>query len=155
MSNTAALIALEKAIKFESDGRDFYLRSAETLANPLARMLFITLADDEQSHIKRVRELYEELKDKPGWPDESTMIGRHSGVLDIFEAEDAKIPAASDNDATQALTRALEMEKKGLAFYTELMEAAGGAAEKRFYANLVAEETKHRIAIEKALENLG
>ena len=81
----AAILALEQAIKFESDGRDFYLRAAASLADPAAKGLFAALAEDEKDHIRRVREIYEELKDKPGWPSVDAMVARQSGVLDGFE----------------------------------------------------------------------
>ncbi|MBE0617063.1 MAG: hypothetical protein IH608_03945, partial [Proteobacteria bacterium] len=75
----AAVVALGAAAKFESDGRDFYLRSAERVENPAARAIFLALAEDEKDHVRRVREIYEELKDKPGWPDVFSMVARRSG----------------------------------------------------------------------------
>jgi rubrerythrin len=156
LMGNAALYALERAIKFESDGRDFYLRTAEAVTDPVAKMLFLSLAEDEKDHIRRVREIYEELKLKPGWPSVASMVARQAGVLDVFERESAKYDRAgkSDVDAVEALEKAAEMEQKGLAFYRERGSEASCDAEAKFYQNLVEEEVKHLEAIKLAIKEL-
>jgi rubrerythrin len=153
----AAVVALGEAVKFESDGRDFYLRSAEAVQNPLARSVFLALADDEKDHIRRVREIYEELKDKPGWPDVTTMVTRTSGVLGVFEAAAASLPENTPVDLTaeQALAKAREMERQGLAFYRDRQARASCDAEAEFFRRLVSEEEVHMAALEKVLDRLG
>jgi len=153
----AAVVALGEAVKFESDGRDFYLRSAEAVQNPLARSVFLALAEDEKDHIRRVREIYEELKDKPGWPDVTTMVARSSGVLDAFEAAAVSLPENLGEDLTaeQALDKARAMERAGLAFYRDRVARASCDAEAEFFRRLVSEEEVHLAAIEKVLDRLG
>lgn len=153
----AAIIALGEAVKFESDGRDFYLRSADVVQNPLARSVFLALAEDEKDHIRRVREIYEELKDKPGWPDVTTMVARSSGVLDAFEAAAVSLPENLGEDLTaeQALDKARAMERAGLAFYRDRVARASCDAEAEFFRRLVSEEEVHLAAIEKVLDRLG
>lgn len=153
----AAVVALGEAVKFESDGRDFYLRAAEQAEDPAARSVFSSLAEDEKDHVRRVREIYEELKDKPGWPDLPSMVTRRSGVLDAFEQAAARLPGLvpADGTAGQALRTAREMEQKGLAFYRERLSRASCEAEAEFYRRLVAEEQVHLAAIEKLLSALG
>jgi rubrerythrin len=152
--NDAALVALEQAIRFESDGRDYYLAASAQAKNPLAAKLFLALADEEKDHVRRVREIYEELKDKPGWPSMTEMVARQAGVLDVFQ----KAPPASmaaDADEHAALTRAAEMERKGIGFYRDRLAQASCAAEAAFYKRLVAEEEQHLRAVEKALAALA
>jgi len=153
----AAVVALGEAVKFESDGRDFYLRSADAVQNPLAKSVFLALAEDEKDHIRRVREIYDELKDKPGWPNVSAMVARSSGVLDAFEEAAAALPqkVPADVTAAQALRTAREMEGKGLAFYRDRLARASCDAEAEFFRRLVSEEQAHLGAIEKVLDRLG
>jgi rubrerythrin len=153
----AAVVALGEAVKFESDGRDFYLRAAEAAVNPLARAVLEALAEDERDHVRRVREIYEELKDKPGWPDVATMVTRASGVLDAFEKASANLSAALPPDASvhAALTTAVEMEKKGLVFYRERVAKASCPAETEFFRQLVAEEEIHFQTIERLRATLA
>lgn len=156
-SRDAAIVALGEAVKFESDGRDFYLRAAERAANPMARAVFLALAEDEKEHVRRVREIYEELKDKPGWPDVSAMVARHSGVVDAFEQAAASLEASNIADATveEALRTAVDMEKKGLAFYRDRLGKSSCEAEAQFYRRLVAEEEIHLRTVERAIAELS
>jgi rubrerythrin len=153
MGNAAA-IALEQAVRFESDGRDFYLRAAEAATHPGAKTVFLSLAEDETNHIERVREIFEELKHKPGWPDELTMVARQTGVLDVFERAfpDA---AARDAGSVDALRTALTMEKSGIGFYRDRMNEATCAAEIEFFQRLLNEELLHVRAIDGMLQKLG
>lgn len=152
----SALVALSGAIKFESDGRDFYLDAAEQVADPLSRAIFAALAEDETDHIRRVREIYEELKARPGWPDVETMVARQSGVLDAFEQASARLPAEvpAATDAQDALGKAAEMERKGLAFYRERLSKASCPAESEFFRRLVDEEQIHLEAVLKVLRTV-
>ena len=152
----AAIVALADAVKFESDGRDFYLRAAERAENPLAKTVFLALADDEKAHVRRVREIYEQLKDKPGWPDVGAMVARHSGVADAFELAASNLTGSvvADADAEAALHTAVEMEQKGLAFYRERLDKASCGAEEEFYRTLVAEEALHLKTLHSVLKQL-
>ncbi len=153
----AAVVALAEAVKFESDGREFYLRAAERVLHPLAKALFQALAEDEKDHIRRVREIYEELKSRPGWPETSAMVARHAGVEDAFrtalEHLDQEVP--QDADALDALAKAEELEEKGLGFYRDRLAKASCEAEAEFYRRLVAEEEIHLQTIRKAIEELS
>lgn len=151
--NDAALVALEQAIRFESDGRDYYLAASAQAKNPLAAKLFLALADEEKDHVRRVREIYEELKDKPGWPTVTEMVARQAGVLDVFQK--ASTSSVIDADGREALTRAAEMERKGIGFYRDRLAQASCEAEATFYKRLVAEEEQHLRAVEKALAALA
>ncbi|NOY45405.1 MAG: ferritin family protein [Deltaproteobacteria bacterium] len=152
----AAVLALSEAVKFESDGRDFYLQAVERVSNPLAKAVFQALAEDELDHIRRVREIYEELKSQAGWPDSTAMVARASGVEDAFAraARDLDRHVAPDADALEALEKAAELERKGLGFYRDRLAQATCDAEAEFYRRLVAEEEVHLRTIEKALEDL-
>jgi rubrerythrin len=152
----AAIVALGDAVKFESDGRDFYQRAAEKAENPLAKSVLLALADDEKDHVRRVREIYEQLKDKPGWPDPGAMVARRSGVVDAFETAAANLSGsvAPDADAEGALHLAMGLEEKGLAFYRERLDKASCDAEAAFYRTLVAEEETHLRTIRSVLEQL-
>ena len=153
----AAVVALAEAVKFESDGRDFYLRAADRARDPLARAVFAALAEDEKEHIRRVREIYEELKSRPGWPDALAMVARKSGVLGVFReaAERLQVDAPEDADAVSALRTAVEMERKGLGFYRDRLAKATCDAEAEFYRRLADEEEVHLRVIEDVLERLG
>ncbi|MBI5015705.1 MAG: ferritin family protein [Deltaproteobacteria bacterium] len=153
----AAVVALGEAVKFESDGRDFYLRAAAEAASPLTRAVLEALAEDERDHVRRVREIYEELKGKPGWPDVPTMVAHASGVLDAFEqaSSNLSVVVPPDAEARDVLVTATEMEKKGISFYRERAAKATCAAEEEFFRRLVAEEEVHLHTLAKLRGTIG
>jgi len=81
-------------VKFESDGRDFYLRSADAVQNPLAKSVFLALAEDEKDHIRRVREIYDELKRLAPDVTEGTLLVRvHPDVARALAGDEAELLA--------------------------------------------------------------
>lgn len=154
MSN-ASLIALEQAIQFESDGHDYYLELSTKLTDTLARALFRSLAEDEMEHIKRVREIHDGLKDKPGWPSVTAMIARKSGVQDPFEAETLSAQGLPANaELPQALGKAVDLERQSIQFYRDRLVQATCEGEKQFFSHLVAQEEHHKRVLEAALKKL-
>ena len=153
----AAVVALGQAVKFESDGRDFYLRAAEEVQHPFAKAIFRALAEDEKDHVRRVREIYEELKDKPGWPTVPAMMAKGSGMLDAFERASVGLNAAVARDvaAEGALAAAEELERAGLAFYRDRASRATCEAEAEFYRRLVTEEELHLHTIQRVRKDLA
>jgi rubrerythrin len=147
----AALWALGEAVKFEADGRDFYLRAGSEAVNQLARAVFLALAEDEKEHVQRVREIYEELKGKAGWPEVETMVARSCGVLNAFEESAASGIVPADLSEQEALGRAAEMEKRGLLFYRARLAKATCEAETAFFRRLIDEEQGHLAAIERLI----
>lgn len=151
-TNAAAVIALGEAIKLESDGKAFYAEAAEKASDPSVKAILSALADDEKDHLRRVREIYEELKNRPGWPDSRTMIARKSGALNVFEEAGEKALASIAGDgAGNALKVALEMENKSADFYKKRAEEASCDAEKEFYKELISEEESHVLIINRLL----
>jgi rubrerythrin len=147
----SAVLALEQALKFESDGREFYLLAAEEANNSLVKAIFTALAEEELSHVARVRAIYEELKNNSGWPDEITMVAAQTGVVDVFEREAARLPLPADISVRGALKKALDLEKEAMEFYSLRLLKASCKAETAFYKRLVAEETFHLETLKKAL----
>jgi rubrerythrin len=147
----SAIIALEKAIQFESDGHDYYQRLADEMNDPAVKGLFALLAEDEKDHIARVREIYEELKDKPGWPSVDSMIARQSGSYDAFELASQKCAGIGcDAGVTQAIDKAITMEEAGIAFYSQRLDQATCDAEAKFFTALVEEEKRHLEILQKS-----
>ena len=51
--------ALEEAIRFETDGREFFLKAAQKAKSYFAKLIFETIAEEELGHIKRVRDIFD------------------------------------------------------------------------------------------------
>jgi len=53
--------ALEAAIKFEEDGRTFFLAAHKKTEEKFVKSIFLSLADAELDHIQRIRTIYDSL----------------------------------------------------------------------------------------------
>ena len=59
------LEAFQAAMKFEEDGRAFFLAASEKTTEKFAKFILLDLAEAELDHIERVKEIYNAL-DKMG-----------------------------------------------------------------------------------------
>ena len=50
---------LEEAIRFETDGREFFLQAAEKAKTYFAKVIFQIIAEEELDHIRKVKQIYE------------------------------------------------------------------------------------------------
>ncbi len=171
----AAIVALANAEKFESGGRYFFLVtvwkpvSRSRREQPIREQARASgcaddfvgaglpaktgfpcrhyLRADEKDHLRRVREIYEQLKGKPDWPEVGVLVADHSAEVDGFAAASANlagsVAAAADADAEAALHAAMGMEQKGLTFHREHLGMVSCDSEAEFYRTLVAEEELH------------
>ncbi len=135
---------LEEAIRFEVEGRDFFLKAADQTKNYFAKLIFQVIAEDELDHIERVKKIYEHLlqseKQEPTPP-----VPKVSRLKNVFvqakEQMDSK--AVVNADEMEAIRLAVQLEIRGHEFYKRLSEEATRLFEKTFYQQLAQEESAH------------
>jgi len=136
--------ALEEAIRFETDGREFFLKAAEKAKSYFAKLIFETIAEEELGHIKRVKDIY----DRSTTSDKqisSSPISEKNPLGNIFQkAEESIDPNLITNaDELEAIRLAIQLEIKGHEFYNRLAKDACNEYEKVFYHQLAEEESNH------------
>ncbi len=138
--------ALEEAIRFEIDGREFFLQAAEKAETYFTKSIFKVLAEEELSHIQRVKEVHKRClsseKDVflPPGP------GPHKNHLEnIFEQAKRETDprVLIKTSELEAVRLALQLEIKGHDFYDRLAREATSESEKAFYSQLAQEESVH------------
>jgi rubrerythrin len=149
--------ALETALQMEAEGKKFYLDSAAKGGTPVLRKFFQRLAEDEDQHAQKAREVYDAIKANKGWPEKETLF-KHAtdlkSVLDeAFEDMDAE-PVKPSTTELDAFKTAMAMEDKSYAFYKSRFEEATSPAEKSFYKALTGEERVHYLALLDSSEYL-
>ena len=139
------LLALEKGIKMEIDGKVFYLQASEKTSNIVGKNLLQSLAAEEDVHRKVFEEIYESVRDKQGWPrkdfkaDGGTMLRTvFADAIDTLGKSVKTIPEEIDTVKT-----AMDMENETYDFYKEHAKSATYDAEKNFYEALAAQEEEH------------
>ena len=141
--------ALEFALRFEREGKKFFEKAAKITSNSLGREVFQTLAEEEDVHMNKIMEVYQDLKKKGKWEERITVVGNPNLVKTIFAEAMARIDKdikASTSDL-EALKKAMDLEERGQRLYTDLAEKATDPLEKRFYLTLGTEERGHFLLI--------
>jgi rubrerythrin len=147
MENKSGLDALEAAIKFEKDGRKFFLDASRKTKQRYGQLMFQSIADAELEHIERIREVYDSLTKTGEWPDMPALFTPRAPLRNIFEdaREQLDQNVKAETDDIEAVTMAREYEEKGLRFYQDLADRAKVLIEKKFYQQLVYEERGHLL----------
>ncbi len=145
---------LEAAIKMEEDGRGFYLKSAKTAKNAVAKKLLVSLADQELKHIERINEIHGGLKEEKDWADFGKSITKQAKaklalVFKPLSASEKKRLKA-DPSNLRAIEMAMRKEANSYNYYeTQEKETVIPVAGK-FYSRLKKEEEHHYELLEEA-----
>jgi rubrerythrin len=145
--NTVALEALHQAIRLEQDGYKFYMGAAERTADSRGREMFLSLADDEELHLRIVQDQYEALSSDKGWVTFPEAMACKPMDLDkpLFPPEREALekaigPGASDTDA---LLFAMQIENKSYELYRKAATETTDSIGKEMYQYLATQERTH------------
>jgi rubrerythrin len=146
--------ALEVALNNESRERDFYLQHAVRTTNPLGKLMFQTLANEESEHYQRILQLHETLKEEGKWPDTIPLAVKGTEIRSILRKMLASVEAlpAANRDDVDAIEIAVDFEAKGASFYEKLRENADELLEKEFFGMLASIEREHFLSLQDAFE---
>jgi len=141
--------ALNFALKFEREGKEFYKKAARITNNSLGKEIFQTLAKEEILHMENIQKIYQNIEKEGEWRERITVIGNPEQIKTVFveamEKIDKEIKVSTSY--LDALKKAMEMEERGEKLYNSLAEKAIDPLEKRFYLTLSVEERSHFLLI--------
>jgi rubrerythrin len=134
----------EEAIRFETDGREFFLNAAEKAKTYFAKTIFQIIAEEELDHIKRIKQVYERYLTS-GEQHLVPSMTKKGNLQNVFQQAKEKIdPQVIMNaDEMEAIRLAIQLEIKGHEFYDRLAKEAENDFEKSFYQHLAQEEETH------------
>ena len=147
--------AFEEAIRFETDGREFFLKVAEKAKSYFAKLIFETIAEEELGHLKRVRDIYERSATSENQVSPSQALEK-SNLENVFQQAKKNINQnlITNADEMEAIRLAIQLEIKGHEFYKRLAEEASSQFEKTFYHQLAQEESHHFSILHQVEETL-
>ena len=146
--------SLEVALNNEEQERNFYLKHQERTNNPVGRLMFGTLANDESEHYQRILKLHDKLKKEGKWPDTIPLQVNGTEVKSVLQ----KVIKSVDNqpetnkDDIEAIQIAVEFEGKGVELYENLANSVDDPLEKEFYGMLASIEREHFLSLQDTLE---
>jgi len=143
--------ALEVALKNETNERDFYLKHAARTKNEFGKKMFMSIASDEDEHYERIKALHKRLKEKGKWPETLALKVKDTKIKSVLKRMStlaAGSPKKADSDDLEAVRIAINFEKRGEKFYSDLRDSVAEAKEKTFYGMLADMEREHRLSLE-------
>ncbi len=146
--------ALEVALNNESRERDFYLKHAERTNNAFGKMMFQSIAQDEDDHYQRILELHKKLSQEGKWPETLPLKVKDTEVKTILKklVDSIDTSAKADTDDMEAVKIAIEFEANGEKFYSDLRDSVDNPVEKEFFSLLATMEREHRLSLEDTYE---
>ena len=136
----------EFSIQMEKDAEALYRKMAENAPVEGIKKVLLLLAEDEVKH----RVAIEQLKKKLDVPEQQ---GVALDIKTVFEdlKQDGNTTEMSV-DAIEDYQKAVEIERRGMAFYKEKFEEADDPVSKQLFEVLMKQETYHLRTCENLLE---
>ncbi len=154
MDQSERMNALELALSNEKNEREFYLQHAGRTKNPLGRIMFQEIADDELEHYERIKELHEKWEKSEKWPESVPLAVRQTNIGNTTKSMLRKLEVKEESDADylKAVEIATEFEARGMNLYTELKDGVSDPKEKAFFALLAGIEREHYLSLKDVEE---
>jgi len=161
MSKQDVSKVFEESIVMEEKGYKFYKENAEKIKNSLGKKMLNRLAEDERTHIQRIKEMYQqvnsgvvkEVKITPQNRDQfETIFSRMKKQMEEAVGEVTEVGV----DDEEIINIALELESHARFYYEEAVRKTGDEKVRQFYELLGKEEKNHYEILQKThsyLEN--
>jgi rubrerythrin len=145
--------SIEVALNNESRERDFYLLHSKRTTNNLGKLMFATLAQDENEHYQRLQELHKKLSREGTWTENIPLTVKGSDLMNVLKTFLAKVEndTPADIDDQEAIKIAIAFEEKGYLFYAGLRDAVDNPEEKKFFNILAEMEKEHLMSLQDSL----
>lgn len=146
--------ALERALRFETEGKRFFTAAAAKSMDPFAKQVFLLLAQLETKHMEDIQAIARKLEEEGKFPRVSSTP--HDARMRLFRREHSRIrkEKAISGEAVDGMRKALSFEAEGREMYLRMSKAATNPQEKRFFKLLAAEEDSHFNIIYEYLDFL-
>ena len=146
--------ALERALRFESEGKRFFTAAAAKAMDPFAKNIFLLLAKMETKHMEDIQAIARKLEEEGRFPKVPT--APHDTRMRLFRREHSRIRKEKviSGEAVDGMRRALAFEAMGREMYARMSKEATNPQEKRFFKLLAGEEDSHFNIIYEYLDFL-
>jgi rubrerythrin len=136
---------LTTALEMEEKGKQYYIKAAGTTKNELGREIWKLLADYEDKHTAKIKEIYDLLQGGQGWREEVAAMPVVSDLSQVFQklAQQQKEHIKADTGDMEALGVGIEFEQASVKFYEDHLTRTEDPVEKKFTEAMVAEERGH------------
>jgi rubrerythrin len=141
------LDALLRGMEIEKETFDFYTRAEQKTFNPEGKRVFRWLAKSEEAHYLKLTELYHALNQGGPWV-------FYGGSTITLEPRGTEAGVGFETGDLEALRLAMDVEKKGIAYFDELLTHTADPEGRSMVETLRREEEEHLRVITEKLRQL-
>ena len=142
----------EYAMKMETDGRQFYLDSAENVDSPELKKILLELAEDEAKHYAIFKALKGGLTTEYKETEKTSIL---TTVKNVFEKlRDDKQELEFPPEAKAIWEKAREIEKESEEFYREKAGEMESDSQKKILNRIADEEHRHWVTMQNVIQFL-
>lgn len=135
---------LDFAIKMENDGEKYYRDQAEKNKNNRLHVVCLKMADDEKMHAKIIMNKMNRM------PLSLTPMDTLENAKNVFEGlGDMKVPEKEILSQFDFYRKAVDIEQKSIALYTEYLAKAEDDIEKELFQFLIDQEKQHFAVLDE------
>lgn len=145
------------ALDFEFGGEHFYRHLAELTQNASGKAMFQRLAAEEQRHVTESHALFSALVGEEEWQRLSTQEAAQanpSRIVAELEAAVLQRGHAVVADDTQALRMAMELERRAIHTFQEMVNHTTDPAVLDLIEKMIQEESFHYDSLQAQLDSL-
>jgi rubrerythrin len=142
------LDTLMRGMEIEKETFDFYTRAEQKTFNAEGKRVFRWLARCEEAHYLKLTELYQALSRGERWV-------FYAGSTITLEPQGSEAGVHFETDDRGALNLAMEVEKKGIAYFHELLAHTSDPDGRSMVETLRREEEEHLRVITEKLDTLN
>jgi rubrerythrin len=134
------------SIQMEKDAEALYRKMADNTPAAGVKKVLLLLAEDEVKHRKAIEQLQQKLDVEP-------QKGVALDIKTVFdEMKQDKDFTSLSEDAVEDYRKAVEIEKRGIAFYQEKFAEATDPTSKKLFETLMKQESYHLRTCESLLD---
>lgn len=143
-TNKEMLDAIMRALELEKETFDFYTAAERKTFDPAGKRIFRWLAKAEEQHYLKLTELYNSLHEGGRW------VFFAGSTISLEEGDEGPDHVGFDTNDLEALKIAMDIERKGLAYFEEILQKTTDPDGRAMLETLRNEEVEHlRIVSEK------
>lgn len=150
MPNDAALDMFCTALEMKERKRALYEDAMKVCPDQVGVETFKMLLDGEEDHLKRIQELYEQLKQGRLQPDACQYrefeTEDKKAILRRIAEQHGKMPKACLDDVV-AIETGMQLEDASIQFFEKCMSQSGDELERELLKGIITEEREHYILL--------
>jgi rubrerythrin len=147
--------AIKTAIQMEKDGYSFYKKAAAQTSSDMGRIIFETLAGDEQMHLDVFQKMFEEKIGKSEWEELVNSSKKYANIQifpkDLKEAGEVN----PDTNEIDALRMAMDSEREAIDYYSKIRDSHEDEEIREIIDEIIDQEKNHYNLLEGEFNHIN